>query len=99
MRLVDVKLNLSDLHFETIWFHGTRTNDLESFKINGIKKTSEISPKLEKFLRDLSGGISKTKLSEAHSNFRYQIKKGLKVSFTKTIMIFSLNDFKKDRTN
>lgn len=76
--LVDDKFNFSDLGFETIWFHGTRTNDLESFKVNGIQTTSEISPKLEKFLRNLSDGIPKTELSKAHSNFRHGIKKGLR---------------------
>lgn len=41
----------------SLWFHGTRTSDMNSFSARGILTKSEIKPILEKELLRLSNGI------------------------------------------
>jgi len=46
--------------FETIWFHGTRTADIDSIYINGLLPKSKIKPIINSKLKSLSSGLIKS---------------------------------------
>ncbi|MCB2387322.1 hypothetical protein [Thalassolituus alkanivorans] len=46
-----------DLEIETIWFHGTRTDSIESFKTRGILSKSYVKNNIESKVKSLAVGV------------------------------------------